>query len=459
MSDVSLVWLRDDLRLTDNPALHAAIERGGPVVVAYLHDEESDGVRAIGGAARWWLHHSLTALAADLEKRGSYLVLRRGAAASEIPRLAKETGATAVLWNRRYGATREIDAALKTSLRDDGLEVQSFHANLLNEPWTVTTADGRPFRVFTPFYKACLAKGEPRHPFDAPKTVDGPTAPDSDALADWQLLPTGFDWTAGLHETWEPGEAAAIRQLEEFAENDIEDYSAHRDEPGVDATSRLSPRLRWGELSPFQIWDTVTRVATSPAGRKNGSSFLREVVWRDFNYNILFHQTDLATKNFRPEFDEFPWEEPDPEQLTAWQTGHTGIPLVDAGMRELWHTGVMHNRIRMVTASFLIKNMLIDWRIGEQWFWDCLVDADEANNPANWQWVAGSGADAAPYFRIFNPVLQADKFDKHRDYQRRWVPELDTPEYPEPIVDLKASRREALDAYEAVKREADRRRQ
>lgn len=452
VTGATIVWLRDDLRVADNPALHEAVGRDAPVIVLYLLDEQSEGFRAIGGASRWWLHHTLTALAADLIGRGVALTLRQGSALTEIPKIVAETDAGAVLWNRRYGgAARDVDAQLKSSLRDQGLEVQSFHANVLNEPWTVRTADGRPFRVFTPFWKASLAKGTPRKPYPAPQKILGAKAPSSDDLADWKLLPTQPDWAAGLRESWEPGEAAALKQLHDFVHDNLELYSAHRDEPAIDATSRLSPRLRWGEVSPFQVWEAATRDSVAPAQAKNAASFLREVGWRDFNYNILFHFPDLATKNFRPAFDAFPWETPAPEDLAAWKKGRTGIPLVDAGMRELWRTGVMHNRIRMVTASFLIKNLLIDWRIGEAWFWDTLVDADEASNSGNWQWVAGSGADAAPYFRIFNPVLQADKFDKKLEYQRRWIPELGTDGYPEPIVDLKASRQEALDAYQTVK--------
>ena len=455
MTRPTIVWLRDDLRIADNPALHEAVGRDAPVIVVYLLDEESEGFRAHGSASRWWLHHSLSALAADLEARGAHLTLRRGPALREIPKIVSETDASGVLWNRRYGgAARDVDAALKTQLRADGIDAQSFQAGLLHEPWTVQTADGRPFRVFTPFWKSCLSKSEPRHPYPAPTAIDGAPAPASDDLAGWKLLPTNPDWAAGLRESWEPGETAALKQLHDFVHGDLELYQAHRDEPAVDATSRLSPRLRWGEVSPYQVWHSARHDTVPPAQAKNAAAFLREIGWREFNYNILFHFTDLATKNFRPDFDAFPWEGPDRAELKAWQTGNTGIPLVDAGMRELWHTGVMHNRVRMITASFLIKNLLIDWRIGEAWFWDTLVDADDANNPANWQWVAGSGADAAPYFRIFNPVLQADKFDKARAYQRRWIPELESGGYPEPIIDLKASRQGALDAYEAVKRAA-----
>ncbi len=452
----SIVWLRDDLRLSDNPALTAAVRRGGPVVVLYLLDEESSGIRPLGAASRWWLHHSLAALADSLDALGSSLVLRRGAAAAELPRLVDEVGAEAVFWNRRYGgATREVDAGLKRSLREAGLDVQSFAANLMHEPWTVTTGSGTPFRVFTPFWKACLESGDPREPLPAPDAIEGMRAA-SDSLGDWRLLPTEPDWSGGLADAWTPGEHGARERLEAFVGDGLEEYARGRDEPAQDATSRLSPHLRFGEVSPFQIWDRVQRGRLSAAARRNAGAFLREVGWREFNWNILFHSPDLATANFRPEFDAFPWSEPSPATLTAWQRGRTGIPLVDAGMRELWQTGYMHNRVRMVAASLLIKNLLVDWRIGERWFWDTLVDADEANNPANWQWVAGSGADAAPYFRVFNPVLQADKFDPHGEYLRRYLPELGTSDYPEPIVDLKASRAEALEAYEHVKRAAPR---
>ncbi|MCU1413284.1 MAG: photolyase [Microbacteriaceae bacterium] len=420
----SVVWLRDDLRLADNPALTAAAERGAPVAVLYLLDEASPGVRPLGGASKWWLNESLRALDAPV-------ILRRGAAAEELPKLVAELGAGAVFWNRRYGgAERAVDAALKTSLRERGLEVQSFQANLMHEPWTVTSGSGTPFEVFTPFWRACLDLGEPRHPLPVP-SCDFLEAPSVD-------LELAQDWPNDFAEHWTPGEKGAHERLEQF---DSSDYQDTRDEPAQDATSHLSPHLRFGEISPFQVWHSATSAA-----------FRREVGWREFNWNILYHFPTLATDNFRPEFDAFPWSKPDAEVLKAWQQGRTGIPLVDAGMRELWRTGYMHNRVRMIVASFLIKNLLVDWRVGEAWFWDTLVDADQANNPANWQWVAGSGADAAPYFRVFNPLLQAEKFDKHGEYRRRWVPELGTDEYPEPIVDLKSSRAEALEAYEHMRR-------
>ena len=438
MSGTTIVWLRDDLRLADNPALTAAAARGEPVVLVYLLDEVSPGIRPLGAASRWWLHYSLAALSASV---GGRLVLRRGAAEQVIPALVAETDAAAVHWNRRYSASRDIDARLKVSLRESGIDAQSYQANLLHEPWTVTTGDGNPYRVFTPFWRASLEL-----PVRSPLPVSEVTYADatSDSLDDWNLLPTRPDWAGGLREAWTPGEAGAHARLDAFVTEGLPLYH-RRDEPAVAATSRLSPHLRFGEVSPFQLWEAAH-------GRdKNSAKFLSEVGWREFSWNILFHSPRLATENFRPAFDGFPWGQADPAELAAWREGRTGIPLVDAGMRELWHTGYMHNRVRMVVASFLVKNLLVDWRVGEQWFWDTLVDADEANNPASWQWVAGSGADAAPYFRVFNPELQAAKFDPDAEYIRRWVPEYGTPAYPHPIVDLGETRRQALEAYEAVK--------
>ena len=442
MTTPTIVWLRDDLRLTDNPALTAAAARG-PVVLVYLLDDDSPEVRPMGAASRWWLHGSLRSLSTAT---GDQLVLRRGAAETVIPQLVADTGAAAVFWNRRYGAAREIDARLKARLRESGLEAQSFQASLLFEPWTVRTGDGNPFRVFTPFWRAAR-EAAVRAPLPVPH-VDWATA-DTDDLESWALLPTRPDWAVGLRESWHPGEKGAHNQLESFATERLANYH-RRDEPAVEATSRLSPHLSFGEISPFQIWERMHGDLPA-AATKNVAKFLSEVGWREFNANILFHSPELAEKNYRPAFDSFPWAEPDPRDLVAWQHGRTGIAIVDAGMRELRHTGYMHNRVRMIVASLLIKNMLIDWRVGEKWFWDCLVDADEASNPGNWQWVAGSGADAAPYFRIFNPMLQADKFDGQQRYIKRWVPEFGTDKYPEPIVDLAESRRQALAAYERVK--------
>lgn len=443
MVSPSLVWFRDDLRLADNPALRAAIDRGEPILAVYVLDEGSPGVRALGGAARWWLHHSLASLSERLSERGGALILRRGAATRVITELVADADIGAVYWNRRYGGPeRDIDAALKTALREDGVEVASFAGSLLHEPWTVTTGAGTHFSVFTPFWRACLSLPAPRLPLPEPREVDGiRSVPASDDLDDWELLPTRPDWAGGLRDTWEPGELAARRRLRDFLDEDLGSYDRARDEPSAGATSLLSPHLRWGEVSPFTVWHEA--VTTDGA-----SGFLSELGWREFAWHTLFHFPDLASKNLRPEFDAFPWPRLKPSHLRAWERGETGVPLVDAGMRELWRTGYMHNRVRMVTASFLVKNLLIDWRRGEEWFWDTLVDADTASNAFNWQWVAGSGADAAPYFRIFNPELQAKKFDPNRLYISQWASDAPT----EPIVDLGETRKAALAAYDVVKR-------
>jgi len=448
MTGPSIVWFRDDLRLADNPALQAALDRGEPVIGLYALDEESAGIRPLGGAARWWLHHSLASLAERFRERGSVLVLRRGPAERAVRDAVTDAAAGAVFWNRRYGGPeRTADASLKAALRTDGVEVASFSGSLLFEPWTVRTGAGTHFSVFTPFWRACLALPSPRAPLPEPRAVPGPRRhPSSDDLANWGLLPTRPDWAEGLRETWEPGEPAARRRLREFVAENLDGYDRARDEPAAGATSLMSPRLRWGEVSPHTVWHE-----TIEAG--GGGTFLSELGWREFAWHTLFRFPHLATKNLRPEFDAFPWPHLTPGRLEAWQRGRTGIPLVDAGMRELWHTGHMHNRMRMVTASFLVKNLAIDWRRGEEWFWDTLVDADAASNPFNWQWVAGSGADAAPYFRVFNPELQAKKFDAGGDYVRRWAPDSAG---REPIVDLAGTRRAALDAYEHVKRAARR---
>ncbi|MGN7800848.1 cryptochrome/photolyase family protein [Leifsonia sp. 22587] len=451
----AVVWFRDDLRIADNPALHAAAESGRPVICVFVWDEETPDLRSPGAASRWWLHHSLAALAESLQGIGASLTLLRGASESTMAHLLTETDAAAVFWNRRYGGVeRRIDEAVKTAARDGGLEATSFGANLLFEPWTIRTGQGTAFSVYTPFWRACLAAPSPRKPGPAPRSLRAGSLPPGFGtveLDDLGLLPTHPDWAGGLREAWIPGEKAAHDQLRSFLADDLAAYKKERDVPGVDGTSRLSPRLRWGELSPHQVWH-ATSERRDHSTAEGASTFQAELGWREFAYHTLFEHPDIATVNIHREYDSFPWPRLHPSALRAWQKGRTGVPLVDAGMRELWTTGVMHNRVRMVTASFLIKNLLIDWRHGEQWFWDTLVDADPANNPFNWQWVAGSGADAAPYFRVFNPELQREKFDGRGDYVRRWVPEWDTGEYPEPIVDLKETRQAALAAYDAVKR-------
>ncbi len=470
----SLVWFRDDLRLSDNPALYTATQRGRATVALYVLDEESPGLRTLGGAARWWLHRSLASLAEDLETIGTTLVLRRGPAHEVLPDVARETGAGAVYWNRRYRpAEVAVDKAAMSDLRAAGCEVHRFQASLLFEPWTIRTGSGQPFRVFTPFWKAARARGVARAPLPAPGRPIAPVRPRrSDSLADWTLLPTRPDWATEIAAAWTPGEAAARARLAEFLDAAVSGYARDRDRPATASTSRLSPHLRFGEISPFQVWHTaVTRAETSGVDK-----FLSELGWREFSWHLLHHFGDLETRNFNPKFDSFPWRDDD-EAFQAWTRGLTGYPIVDAGMRQLWRTGWMHNRVRMVAASFLTKHLMIDWRRGEQWFWDTLVDADPANNPSSWQWVAGCGADAAPYFRVFNPVLQGEKFDPAGKYVREWVPELsqlpdlwihrpwEAPQeelsragihlgdtYPGPIVDHRAARNRALEAFDRLGR-------
>lgn len=451
----SIVWLRDDLRVADNPALTAAIDRGEPIVVVFILDEASPGIRPLGGATKWWLHHSLEALTDKVARLGGQLILRRGAAADVMRNLIRETGATALFWNRRYGKPeRDIDASIKEYARAAGLDVTSFQANLLYEPWTVRTGTGGPYTVFTPFWKSRLnSPTPPRLPIPAPTTLIAPaTHPESDALSSWHLMPTKPNWALGFSHRWTVGENGAQAALNRFLSDRLDRYARGRDFPAEHSTSELSPHLRWGEISPFQIWHMTDekRRGASTSTQENAAKFLAELGWREFSYHLLYHWPELATVNFDARFDHFPWGNADPAVLEAWQQGRTGIPLVDAGMRELWQTGYMHNRVRMVAASFLIKNLLIDWRVGEAWFWDTLVDADPASNAASWQWVAGSGADAAPYFRVFNPVLQAEKFDPQHDYLHRYLGDYELGElggYPDPIVDLPATRTRALEAF------------
>lgn len=465
----SLVWLRDDLRLDDNPALNAAAALGLPLTVVYILDEESVGIRPLGGATRWWLHHSLARLASALEARGSRLLLRRGPAEQVIKDVAAYAGATHLFWNRRYGQPeRTIDAAVKAWAGENGLEASSFQANLLFEPWTVKTGSGGPYKVFTPFWRACLAGQEVRDPQEPPARIPGPPqhgrVQAGDELDSWQLLPSSPDWSGGLSATWNPGEDGARERLEDFLDGPAEEYGTGRNLPGIEGTSRLSPHLRFGEVSPFRVWREIRRRFPQKVPADVGI-FRSELGWREFCWQLLYNNPELATRNYRPEFDRFAWQQPGKRELAAWQQGRTGYPLVDAGMRQLWQTGWMHNRVRMAAASFLVKNLLADWRIGEEWFWDTLVDADAASNPANWQWVAGSGADASPYYRIFNPVTQSRKFDAGGRYLREFVPELadldnksihepwktGVPDYPEPLVELPESRERALAAYQQLK--------
>jgi len=473
----TIVWFRDDLRIADNAALTAAAKHDAPLVCVFVLDEESKGIRAHGGASRWWLAQSLRALDRDLRKLNQKLVLRRGAAADVIPALARETQTRHVYWNRRYDRPGiAADDAVIAKLRADGVSGGTFPGNLLVEPERVQTKDDGPPRVFTPFWKRVLSMGELRNPLPTPKSLPPAAAGiETDALEDWQLEPSKPDWAGGIRETWTVGEAAARERLADFLD-DIRGYSEDRDRPGKPATSRLSPHLRFGEINPIDIFHAARFAADKGGSSRDIEKFLSELGWREFSYHLLHHYPDLATINLQRRFDEFPWRS-DANALKAWQEGRTGYPIVDAGMRELWHTGWMHNRVRMVVASFLIKHLLIDWRLGEQWFWDTLVDADPANNTASWQWVAGSGADAAPYFRIFNPVLQGETFDPDGMYVRQWVPEIaGLPDkvihkpwlaseatlkdagirlgetYPQPIVGHDMARKRALAAFEHVKK-------
>ena len=439
----TVVLFRDDLRVTDHPALHEAVSHGEPVVCLYVLDEESQGIRPLGGAAKWWLHHSLSSLAADLSDLGVPLTLRRGPAGEVVPGVVRETGAGRLLWNRRYGGPeRAVDAGLKEWAGKNGVDAHSYAGSLMFEPWTVSTQNGDPYRVFTPFWRACTSGPPPREPYPAPSSIDpADPAPASDDLAKWGLLPTHPDWSGGLARTWTVGERAAHERLDEFLDERLPRYAQDRDVPAKPATSGLSPHLRWGEISPYTVWHTALERAENPG------KFLTEVGWREFSWYNLYVHPDMATENINPKFDAFPWPPLDEEVLAAWQMGRTGIPLVDAGMHELWETGTMQNRVRMVVASLLAKNLLIDWRLGEQWFWDTLVDADPASNPHNWQWVAGCGTDAAPYFRIFNAETQQKKFDPDFEYVDRWNGRQ---EGVEPIVDLKESRAHALELFKSL---------
>jgi deoxyribodipyrimidine photo-lyase len=471
-----IVWFRDDLRLSDNPALHAAVKAGAPLICLHVLDETVG--RRVGGASRWWLAQSLRSLATDIAARGAKLTLRKGSALKVIVDLARAVDAQAVHWNEIAQAPwLAADAKLKASLEKHGVTVEIFPGDLLASPSAIRNKDGRGLRVFTPFWRRVLALGDPPKPLPSPKRLpSGPTI-ESETLESYDLEPTRPDWAGGLRATWRPGETQARERLRHFLKAAARDYASGRDRPDRPGTSGLSPHLRFGEISPRQVWHTSRFAADAdPALAPGVEKALSELGWREFCRHLLFDHPDLATRNLQQGFDAFPWTH-DAKALAAWQRGRTGYPIVDAGMRELWYSGVMHNRVRMVAASFLVKHLLIDWRDGERWFWDTLVDADPASNPANWQWVAGCGADAAPYFRVFNPVLQGEKFDPDGIYVKRWLPELEglppklihkpwqaTPielasagielgrNYPRPIVDHATARARALSAYAEIRK-------
>jgi len=475
---VTIVWFRHDLRLADNRALVRAVADGGPIVPVYVLDDDTPGVWRAGGASRWWLHHSLASLSADLETIGSRLILRRGPAIAVLTKLAAECGATAVHASRAYQPwAGKLEADLKARLEQDGVAFRRFAGSLLFEPEAVRTKSGEPFKVYTPFWRAATAEIEIAKPQPAPKRLLPPAKwPNSDYLGAWRLLPSKPDWAAGFRSEWTPGAKGAQERLDAFLKSALGGYAEGRNRPDLPSTSRLSPHLAFGEISPAAVWHAASAFAhDNPALDKGLEVFRKELVWREFAYHLLTHWPSLPEAPFRPEFAKFPWADA-ADRLAAWQLGRTGYPIVDAGMRELWHTGYMHNRVRMIVASFLIKHLLIPWQAGEAWFWDTLVDADLASNAASWQWVAGCGADAAPYFRIFNPIKQGETFDPEGAYVRRWVPELaKLPDalihqpwaatdlerraagitlgsnYPAPIVDHAIARDRAMEAFKSLK--------
>jgi deoxyribodipyrimidine photo-lyase len=470
-----LVWFRQDLRLSDNPALAAAVATGHPVIPLYILDDTSPGKWKIGGAARWWLHHSLKHLNAALAKLGSRLILRAGSADEIVAQLIDQTGASGIYWNRCYEPhAQKRDTQLKESLRNAGRDVKSFNASLLNEPWEIKNGSGKPFRVFTPYWRKARAGLSPGEAVATPARLATLSSwPQSDALESWNLRPANPDWASAFGGLHQPGEIGGGAQLSSFLEDRAVNYADGRDRPDQDNSSGLSAHLHFGEISPHQIVRAVD-LSRDEIGDRNAEKFLSEIGWREFSYSLLSNFPDFPEQNHQSKFDDFPWRE-NQADLAAWKHGETGYPIVDAGMRELWATGIMHNRVRMITASFLIKHLLIDWREGQDWFWDTLVDADLANNAAGWQWVAGSGADASPFFRIFNPITQGEKFDPKGDYVRKWIPEiarlpnefLNRPweadpatlasanirlgsTYPTPIVDHRLARERALSAFKAL---------
>tara|TARA_B110000967_G_C18890297_1_gene566865 strand:+ start:2079 stop:3506 length:1428 start_codon:yes stop_codon:yes gene_type:complete len=469
-----IMWFRQDLRLSDNPALLNAIQQGR-VLPVFILDEGNDW--SIGGASRWWLHHSLLALNESLQ--GNLWILR-GDAAELLPQLAREHSASHAFWNRCYEPSIiRRDSLIKEQLTADGITATSSNGSLIWEPWENLKQDGTPYKIFTPFYKYAIANNPPAAPspaananFDTVKCLQG-----KNRIDDLNLLPE-INWYEQIASQWQPGELGARQRLQNFTENGLYDYRDGRDYPAKRSVSMLSPHLHFGEISPREAASVVKQAGDIDSNEEQAAHFIRELAWREFSYYTLYHFPHICQQNMKSQFDRFPWVK-DQKSLCLWQQGQTGFPLVDAGMRELWQTGTMHNRVRMIVGSFLVKNLMIHWLEGARWFWDCLLDADLANNSCSWQWVAGSGADAAPYFRIFNPVTQSTKFDPEGSYIRKYVPELNGlsnkaihdpssaaaselekagvilgEHYPKAIVDLKESRVRALDAYKALRDQA-----
>ncbi|MBX9795598.1 deoxyribodipyrimidine photo-lyase [Sphingomonas sp.] len=452
----SIVWFRRDLRVSDQAALLAAAAEG-QVVPVYILDDETPRHRRMGAASRWWLHHSLASLDASLRALGSRLILRRGRCDVVLPALAAELGARRVHAIRHYEPWwRNADKAVAKAL-----DLVCHDGNYLAPPGSITSGSGGPYKIYTPFWRAVLASMPPARPRAAPEQLPPPARwPESEPLDSWQLRPSAPDWSGGMAAMWRPGEGGARDRLHAFAAL-AAGYGEGRNNPSVDATSFLSPHLHFGEVSPATIWHQVMAAGGSVA------KFLGELGWRDYAQNIILQFPDYGARNARPAFDAFPWREGAAAEadLKAWQRGETGYPIVDAGMRQLWATGWMHNRVRMIAASFLIKHLLIDWRQGESWFWDTLVDADYASNAVNWQWVAGTGVDSNMFVRIMAPLSQSEKFDA-AGYIRRWVPELaDLPQpaihdpesfglrprnYPAPLIEHRAARARALAALATI---------
>ncbi len=477
-AEPAILWFRNDLRLADNPALVAAAATGRSVLPVFLLDDETPGPWRLGAASRWWLHHALDQLATDLRRHRGDLLLRRGDAGKLIRQLVEETGARHVFWNCRYEPWAiEQDKALKRALKEEGVTVESFNAALCFEPWEITQKGGGHYKVYTPYSRAWFDLDGPPEPLDVPKPLHLlEPSPVGDALDDWGLLPRKPDWAGGIRKAWSPGEARALEEATAFADEAVDDYGSERDFPARPGVSRLSPHLHFGEIGGRQLFHLVrSRTLARRGSWQKARPYLRQLAWRDFAYHTLFHAPGLPDEPLRPEFAAFPWSD-DERLFQAWTRGQTGYPIVDAGMRELWATGYMHNRLRMITGSFLTKDLLMPWQRGEAWFWDTLVDADLANNSMGWQWVAGCGIDAAPYFRIFNPVLQGERFDPDGAYVRHWVPELSplpdrwihkpfaAPEdvlseagvvlgetYPRPLVDHGKARDLALEAYRGLR--------
>ena len=470
---ISIFWFRQDLRISDNPGLTHAVESGS-VLPIYILDDVNAVDNKMGAASRWWLNHSLKNLN---KKLGNKLNFYKGNPKDIFDKLGEEFNIRSIFWNRCYEPWRiNRDKDLKQSFEDKGILVKTFNGSLLWEPWNILKNDGTPYRVFSPYYKrGCLNAQPPREPLKEPKLNNIHTHPTYESsIDDLDLLPS-IPWFNEMEKIWNPGEDGAKEKLHAFLDFGLMGYKEGRNFPSKKNVSQLSPHIHFGEVSPNQVWYGAQLKEGEIAIGKDLGHFLSELGWREFSYNLLYHFPTLPKENLQKKFDNFPWKD-NSDYLDRWKKGLTGFPIVDAGMRELWQTGYMHNRVRMIVGSFLVKNLLLHWHHGEEWFWDCLIDADLASNSASWQWVAGSGADAAPYFRIFNPVSQGIRFDPEGDYTKKYVPELkdlpdkflycpwEAPEdilaqanvvlgenYPKPVVDLKESREKALEAFDKIR--------